>query len=282
LYWNKTMKTYMYLGLAALLSLTIGMSASFAQTMADPMVIYTGGKGGGYDAAAKNLVARMEQRGVTAVVENRAGSNDITLQACKNPNSGWIAQIDALYVREMTDGCSLIVLGDYGTEMAAIFFSEKSGLDDMDDLTANHTIFVDKLGSGSELFWKTAVSIEVEHGGSDEWIEANVITGDLRRATPMANRGKIHAIVLVRSLAKSGDFTKLLKQGWVLGQLWDKDINDLQYGTTSLYDPEKFELIVDGKRHRNWGYSVKSFIGTTEAVEMDNYDVFDAMLSALE
>jgi hypothetical protein len=70
----------------------------------------------------------------------------------------------------------------------------------------------------------------------------------------------------------------LLDQGWDLGELYDKDINDLKFGAKPLYKATKIKI---GK-NRGDGYVVPSFIGTTEAIERDRPDVFDALLGALE
>ena len=248
---------------------------------AEPLTIYTGGKGGGYDGKAREIAQRLAQRGYDVEVENRNGSDDITLQSCQNDVSMWISQIDAIYTREMKDGCYLPVVADYGSEVAAIFFWPSSRLDELSDLDDSHTVFVDKVGSGSELTWRTMVSIEQEHGRSDDWTTASVMTGDLRRATALANRGKLHAVLLVRK-TNSKDFERLLDAGWELGELYDKDINDLEYGTKALYEGVKVNLTAGGKAHRDYGYIVRSFIGTTETVELEHADLFDAMLGATE
>lgn len=255
----------------------IALVAAATCAVAEPVTIYTGGKGGGYDAAAQTMAARMAQRGYEVTVENRNGSDDITLQACRDENAVWIAQIDALYAREMKDGCFLPVVADYGTEVAALFFAPGSRMNDLGDLDGGKTIFVDKVGSGSELTWRTMVAIELEHGRGDDWTKAQTETSDLRRATAMANRGKVHAALLVRK-ESSADFQMLIDQGWELGDLSDKDINDLKYGSKPLYERTKVRI---GKAKDN-GYLVPSFIGTTEHIERDEIDLFDAILGAVE
>ncbi|MBU2867031.1 hypothetical protein [Pacificibacter marinus] len=255
----------------------VGLLLSASIATAEPLTIYAGGKGGGYDTAAVSIAARLNQRGIDAVVENRGGSDDITLQACRNPNSVWIAQIDALYTREFKDGCFLPVIAEYGDEVAVLMFAPGEKANELSDLNASHTVFVDKIGSGSELTWRTMVAIEKEHGKSNAWIEASLETSDLRRATALAGRGLVHAALLVRK-PNSPDITRLLDQGWDLGELYDKDINDLKFGAKPLYKATKIKI---GK-NRGDGYVVPSFIGTTEAIERDSPDVFDALLGALE
>lgn len=273
------MKKILFVALVSLVGLA-SLSVSMASA-SEPLTIYTGAKGGGYDKAAQQAAARLQQRGLEVIVENRNGSDDITLQSCQTDNSMWIAQIDALYQREMKDGCHLSVIADYGDEVAMIFFPPKSRSNSLDDLTAADKVFVSKVGSGSELTFRNMQAIEKEHGRGDDWSDAEVVTGDLRRLNALANRGKVSAAVLVM---KPGDsrVQKLLDTGWKLGYLYDKDINDLKFGDAPLYEAYKLNVTVGSKRHKNWGYVVKSFIGTTEYVELDNMDAFDAILSALE
>lgn len=270
-------KTKMLLGSAALMIGALLTGAAQAQDL----TIYAGAKGGGYDAQAKVIAQRLQQRGVNVQVENRNGSDDITLQACNDPSALWIAQIDALYTREMRDGCALPAVGDYGSEVAVILFPPKSRIDELDELTASSTVFVDRVGSGSELFWRTITAIEAEHGRGDAWSKATPLTGDLRRLQVLAKRGKVQAAVLVRK-EKSADLDKLLKAGWSLGYLKDKDINDLPYGEKPLYEGRKIRLEAGGKAHKGYGYTVESLIGTTETIEADHPQLFDAILGALE
>ncbi|MDE4297162.1 hypothetical protein PXK56_18415 [Phaeobacter gallaeciensis] len=271
------MKKFLF---AMVLSL-LGAASLATAGLAETVTIYTGTKGGGYDKQAQNIAARLAQRGMEAVVENRNGSDDITLQACQNDNSMWIAQIDALYKREMKDGCYLSVVADYGDEVAMLLFPPDSDLDDLDELDSSHKVFVAKVGSGSELSFKNMQAIEKEHGRSDEWSDAEAVTGDLRRLNALANRGKVNAAFLVMK-PTDNRIIKLLDTGWELGYLYDKDINDLKFGELPLYEAVKYETYKGSKTVKAWGYVVKSFIGTTEYVESDNMDAFDAMLSALE
>lgn len=262
--------------------LTIACAALFATSAAaQDLTIYTGTKGGGYDAQAKIIAKRLEQRGANVSIENRNGSDDITLQACSDPNALWIAQIDAIYTREMKDGCFLPAVGNYGTEVAVILFPPKSHDDELSDLDASSKVFVDKIGSGSELFWRTIVAIEGEHGRGDAWTQAEIVTGDTRRLSALASRGKVTAAVLVRKPG-AADLEKLFSAGWSLGWLKDKDINDLMYGDKPLYEGRKIRMKSGKKSHKGYAYDVVSLIGTTEAIEADNLDLFDQILGALE
>lgn len=253
-----------------------------AIAQADTVLFYTGGEGGGYDAAAVDIAQRLEQRGVEAEIVNRNGSDDITLQACRAEGpSMWIAQKDALWVREIQDGCQLVDLALYGSEYAMIFFPPGSSDNELSDLDAADTVLVDRVGSGSELTWRTMVGIEAEHGRGDEWSLAGTETSSPQRATSMASRGTIQAVFLVRTL-QSGDVAALISQGWELGEMYDRDINDLEWNGSPLYEAERVDIVLEGdRRGRDWAYVVPSFIGTTPAVERREADLFDAMLSAV-
>lgn len=250
---------------------------------AQDITFYTGGEGGGYDGKARDIAQRLDQRGQSVEIINRNGSDDITLQACNNPeNAAWIAQKDALWVREIQDGCTLVDVGIYGTEYAMIFFPPNSRNDELSHLSEGDSVLVDKVGSGSELTWRNMVSIEAEHGGSDAWSQANIVAESPKRATSMASRGTVQAVFLVRTL-QSKDVTALISQGWDLGYMYDRDINDLQWNGGPLYEAEKVAIIRDGSRKdRDWAYVIPSYIGTTEAVERNNPDLFDALLSAAQ
>lgn len=270
--------------ISALIIAALGAVASVAaaQDLPETITIYTGAEGGGYDARARVVAQRLEQRGVNVEIENMSGSDEITLAACRNDNSMWIAQKDALYVREIRDGCVLVDVGLYGDEVAAIFFPPDSRLDELSDLDSSHILLVDRLGSGTDLAWRTMVGIEQEHGRSNAWSEAQVDYGTIRRATSLATRGRIHAVMLVRR-PNSPDFNLLTQQGWELGEFYDRDINDLQYGTQPLYEAVDVDFTDEGgDRHRDDGYLIPSFIGTTEAIERNYPDLFDLMVGAVE
>lgn len=260
---------------AALLLALIPLQA-FAE-----VTIFTGQVGGGYDAKAQEISQRLAQRGIETEIDNRVGSDDITLQSCQTDESIWIAQIDALYNREMKDGCFLPVLADYGTENAMLLFAPGSKNSKLKHLGAADTVFIDKVGSGSELTWRTMVAIEKEQGKGDDWSEASVENGDIRRVTALANRGQLQAVFLVRK-TNSVDVSRLIEQGWTLGEMYDRQIDDVQYGTKPLYEGADIVVQANGRSHKAYSYAVPAFIGTTEAVERDNPDLYDALLGAFE
>jgi len=271
--------SYVVLAIMAFLFIFVMLIAASASDQA--ITIYTGKEGGGYAAKADEVRQRLEQRGVQATVEHKAGSDEITLASCQDEASIWIAQEDALYTREVRDGCLLVDVGVYGQEFAFLLFPPESRLSKLHNLGGEHTVFVDGLGSGSELFWRTIVGIELgDQGNKNEWANAQTETGDKRRIQSLAGRGLIDAVVLVRTPG-SQDIKRLLSQGWKLGEFRDKDIDDLSYNGQPLYQRERVRVSFDERTARNDVYEVMSFIGTTPAVERD-VELFDAILSALE
>jgi hypothetical protein len=257
------------------------LSATAFWAAAQDLTIYTGREGGGYDAKARELAQRLAQRQINASIENRNGSDDITLQACRNPQSLWIAQKDALWLREQNDGCYLVDLGLYGEEVAMLFFPPGTSKNELSDIDSSDKILVDRIGSGSELSWKTMVKIEKEFGRNNEWASATTVAEAVTRAQSLASRGEIDAVFLVRT-TNSKDFERLIEQGWRLGELYDRDINDLQYGSRPLYESREIELRFGGKDYLEYGYVIPSFIGTTEQVERSNPELFDTLLNALQ
>ncbi|NEN91186.1 MAG: hypothetical protein F6K48_20665 [Okeania sp. SIO3H1] len=243
----------------------------------------TGLPGGGYAANAKDGAARLEQRGHTVTIENRNGSDDITLAACQAAEDGslvvWEAQLDALYKREINDGCVLVEAATSKMEYAMLFFPPDSRNRKLSHLDESDVVLVGKVGSGAELTNRNMAEIEKEHGRGDDWSNAERATGDFRRATSMATRGTISAVMLVGTISNK-DAIRLIKAGWRFGELWDKDINDLKWGSRPLYNSTKITFVVDGKKHTNHVYEVPSLIGTTEAVEFDHTDLFDDIISA--
>jgi TRAP-type uncharacterized transport system substrate-binding protein len=265
--------------LASFLAAVTLFSTSY-WAFAQDLTIYAGVEGGGYDARAQDIAKRLSQRQIATTVVNRAGSDDITLQACRDPQSLWIAQKDALWLREQ-EGCYLVDLGVYGEEVAVILFPPGSRLTKLSHLEARHRVLVDRVGSGSELSWRTMVKIEREFGRSNSWSAATTVSEAVARAQSLAQRGEIDAVFLVRTTG-SPDLKRLLDQGWILGEMYDRDITDLKYGNRPLYESRRVEINdSNNRRFRNYAYVVPSFIGTTEQVERSNPQMFDELLRAL-
>ena len=241
---------------------------TMSSAKAEPLVFYTGAEGGGYHKKSVDLVNRMKQRGVDVVLQNRNGSDDITLQACQNPNSAWIAQHDAVWKREM-EGCTLMDVGVYGIEYAFLLFPPKSDLGKLRDLTASHTVLVDKVGSGSELTWDTMVKIEKDYDPDSSWLKASKDNSEIKLAVSRAARSEIDAVFMVRS-QNSDDIKRLVKSGWTVGEMWAEGVEEYQWGNNAMYPSHKLAFMVEGKKLNAWVFDVTTLIGTTYDVSQDN------------
>ena len=244
--------------------LAIAPYGAYAQDKASPVTIAAGMSGGGYDKFAKTMAQRMAQRGYDAVtVSNNNGSDAITLAACNAKADIWIAQVDAIYTRYQ-EGCVLTPVADYGTEYAIMLVPPKSNIDELSDMTADDAVAVDGIGSGTELFWKTIVSIENgDEGSKDEWAKAKPVESSPEMLNTMANFGDIQAALLVRKL-DNDQLDMLLNQGWKMVELWDKDINDREFNNLPLYESIEGTVNYTKGADENWVYAVRSFVGVSK------------------
>lgn len=266
------LKTYIMGAFLAVLG-----AASMAQEV--DLNIATGKKGGGYDKAAQTLAKQMTQRGYATTITNYNGSKEIALKVCSNQaNMGWM-QIDALYALEQ-EGCMLNVVANYGTEYAIMFVPAGSDVDELSDLDSKSTVIVDTTGSGSELWWDTVVGIEKgDDGSKDSWADAKVLRDTkFLQAFALAKKNGVSAVIMVAK-PDSDNAKRFLKAGWTTAELYDKDINDLQYNSGPLYESVEFDVgSYDVGIVKNWGYKVESFIAVNEYV-VDNSDLYDDLLN---
>ncbi len=238
--------------------------------LAEDLVIAAGKEGGGYHKKAEEIAVRLEQRGHDVEVVNYNGSDEITLAMCKGEAQIGIGQIDAVDARRL-EGCRLHPTADYGTELSFLLFppGTKKRQRKLHKLDESNFILVDTIGSGSDLFWRTIVRIEnSEDGNGSDWAKVSPVHEMPELATSLANFGEIDGLLLVR-LPSSPDIINLLDDGWRLGELYDKDINDYVFNNASLYEAQAIK--VKGKKTYGGGsgYKVKSFILTTAEVKSD-------------
>lgn len=262
-----------------LFSLAVLMGLMAASAWAEPLVIATGRDGGGYDRRAEDLVLRLQSRGIEAEVLNLSGSNAISLQVCNGSAEIGIMQIDAIWARRL-EGCNLTPIGPFSTTTEAAFLLVPPGsrIDELSDLGAGNTISVDRVDSGTELFWRTIVRIEKEHGQNDDWASAQTANVAPEGLNTQASFGTIDAAVLVRRPTDPA-IQDLLSLGWSIVEFWDRDINDLTFNNRPLYTPVRVDLqIRDGYRVRGWVYELQSFIAVKEGAFSG--EVFDSLVLA--
>ena len=265
----KTLLKYAALALA----LTAGAASA-------DVVVATGKSGGGYDKAAQTLSQRIAQRGIQNEVVNMNGADEISLAVCGDKAQIGYMQIDAFYARSK-DGCSLKAIANYGTEQAYILFPPKSSYGKLSDLSEKDTVLVDTVGSGSELFFRTIQRIEKEEGRGDAWSNASLNTDGLDIAPAAGEMGDVQAVVMVRK-PNSPDMARLLDLGWSLGELWDRNIDDLKFNGQSLYTSQKVQLLDGaGKKHRGYAYDVSSFV-VANASLIRNKEIFNKVVAAAQ
>lgn len=243
------------------------LATAFAVS-AEPLVIATGKQGGGYAKAAENWSVRLSQ-GSTAIeteLQYMNGSKEIAAALCGGRASLGLAQVDAMYAYQK-EGCKLVPVGVYGTEVAVLLFPPKSRLSKLSQLNETSRVGVDTIGSGTELFWSTITGIEKEHGKGDNWAKAEKVTQPVAMAHALGTAGNIDAQVLVRK-PNSPDITNLLELGWTVGYFWDKDIDDQKFVGAPLYESQKLTFEAT-RRQKNYVYAVNSFYLAAPQLERD-------------
>lgn len=254
-----------------------------ALAFAEPLSIAAGKPGGGYDRRAIQISQRLEQRGIDATIVNLNGSDEISLALCAGRADLGIMQIDAIYARSL-EGCQMKAIASYGSEVALLIFPPRSPHDELSDLGPSSAILVDTIGSGTDLFWRTIVKIENgENGSGDDWAQARAVNDQLALANASAEMGEVQAVLLVRK-PDSPDVQALLGQGWTLGELWDRNIDDLEFNGSSLYLSEELKVPTPGGKKiiREWGYIVRSFVSVQRAVADGDRNRFAAITAAAQ
>lgn len=227
----KATKTY-------LMAIALFAAAATTASAAD-YKIGTGRDGGGYDKRTDLFVQQVSD----FESANFAGSEDIARAVCTdNEIVLGIAQIDA--IKQMEDeGCSLETVGIYPAQEYAIYMYPDGGPSSLDKLDASNKVLVGEAGSGTALFWRTIVGIENgPDGNKSAWSTAGTEFAPYALANTRAVEGRLDAAILVTS-EDSKDIQMLLSQGWNVGELDDKDINDFQFRRSNLY--ERSSIVID-------------------------------------
>lgn len=225
-------------------------------------IIAVGQEGRGYETFGKKMVDRLDGK-LLAVTENYEGSDAISRAVCDGEAQVGIMQIDAIYARQK-EGCSLRVVGTYGTEYAYMLVPPKSKIDELHDLTAGQKVLVDTVGSGTDLFWNTIMSIETgPQGNKSNWSKATSVNDPVFLAPSMADLGQIDAVLIVGT-TKSKDVKELIDAGWKQAAIDDKDIDDEIFNGSSLYPRETAEIEGTGGWLRGnastKSYAIRSFV----------------------
>lgn len=277
------MRRFSFLSVLSSLCLGIAMASFLSVPVsAEALTIATGKAGGGYDRRAIQIEQRLEQRGIEAQILNLNGSDEISLAVCAGRAGLGIMQIDAIYARSL-EGCQMKAVASYGAEVALLLFPPRAKHDELSDLGPGSAVLVDTIGSGTDLFWRTIVRIETgEHGSGDDWAQARAVNDPLELANASAEMGEIHAVLLVRK-PDSPDVQSLLGQGWTVGELWDRNLDDLEFNGGKLYLAQKLTIPTPGgKTVKAWGYTVRSFIAVPRAVADGDRQRFASITAAAQ
>lgn len=259
---------------------TAAIILAAATANAETINIAVGQEGRGYEARGKEIASRLSQRDIDAATVNYEGSDDISLAVCAGDAQVGIMQIDAIYARS-NEGCKLQVLATYGNEHAIILFPEGGKYDDFGGLDKNARVLVDTYGSGTDLFWRTIVRIEAEHGNGSSWSEAQPVNGFTFMADAMASAGEIDAVILVGN-PNSQEVHDLMNAGWDFEDMSDKDINDQLFNGKPLYEREKVTVDLPGMWNSDTeqAYVVPSFIVANSEWMMQDRRLFQDVARA--
>lgn len=242
--------------------------------LAEPVTVGAGKAGRGYDKWAQDIASAFTQRGAPATVVNFTGSDEITLGICSDKVDFAPAQQDAAYQRAM-EGCELLPLWTYNSEEYMwLLVPPKSDIDELEDLTSSSKVATDLAGSGSDFTLRQLRRIEQgEEGSKDEWSKMQIDNRSLKSAMGLGAGGKLDAVFLVGSSA-SADLGFFIKNGWTAVEVYDKDINDLEFNGEPLYEGGD----VGVTNYKVWTYQVKTFIYGKE-LPAETQEVFESVMS---
>lgn len=254
-----------------LIAATAALALTGMAAAADTMNIAVGQEGRGYEAFGKQIVTRLGDR-IPSQTVNYEGSDDISRAVCDEDAQVGIMQIDAIYTRSK-EGCRMRIVGSYGEEYVYMLVPEGSSIDELHDMDETSRILVDTIGSGTDLFWHTAVSIETgEHGNKSTWSKAQPVNDPIFIADAMASAGEIDAVLMVTT-PNSTELKELIDSGWTLVKFKDKDIDDEQFNGDSLYPRDSAEIAgTSGWFSGNTSeksYVVRSFVVLSDETSRD-------------
>lgn len=260
------------IGLGTLVSAQALTAAAFA--------IAVGQEGRGYERRGLEIAQLLAERDVTAEVVNYAGSDAISRAVCAGDAQVGIMQEDAIYTRGLAD-CEMEVVAVYGEEMAFMLVPPDSDIDGLSDLTGESKVLTDQEGSGTDLFWHTILQIEETYGSGNAWTGATQVYGGTARAAALAEANRIDAVILVGN-PQSEEVMDLVAKGWELGDIRDKDINDLEVNGDTLYEVEEINIDPPGwfDGQSGSGYEVESFIMANMDWMRENAEAFNDLVAA--
>lgn len=254
-------------------------AASISTTDATEVRLGAAKEGGGYDKAMRNLARILKDNDIVPVVTNFDGSEDIATALCAGKIDFAPLQIDA-YRNAGERGCQLDPVGVYGSEITHLFFPKGSDKDELHDLGKGDAILIGKIGSGSALTFETMVSIEKgEHGNKSDWSNVTLVHKDHTRADAAVAADGVDAVFLVSTMTHP-TLKKLMKSGWEMGDVDDKDINDLEFNGASLYT--QVDTSYEGYWTDRDTYEVRTLYAATMDFASDNPEAFNVITRVMD
>ncbi len=210
----------------------VTMSLFAAQTLAENVVITTGGRGGSYFQTGERLAAVLEEYDYETEVQRSRGSVENIERIANNEAAIGFTQLDALawWMNRNpapADNKRIKVLGNLFPECVYIAVNKKGPIGDEDDLQSDKgKIAVQKRGSGSAVTWE--YMRELEPGYAKSQI---LFKGGMQLLVQLADNpdGDINAFMWVsnpQNLDQRFLKTVLNNENLELIDVDDKDLND--------------------------------------------------------
>lgn len=213
------------------------LSLFTAPVMAADVTLCAGTPGRNYDSVMKGIASQLQTQGHNVNILNLGGSEDILNALDSGKCSYGPAQKDVHYnMSKKNAGLSGSVtpIALLYNEVMTMFCSADSGIDELSDVNSDTKVIIDKIGSGSALTWETMVAIEKEFGNGSSWINASVEYSPLDEAMATISLGNADCAFGVGAVP-SNWAKQLEENGATLAWIYDKDLNDLMVGKSSLY-----------------------------------------------
>ena len=231
------MRKYGFMGLVTLsLASMACVSPSNAQTAGD-ITLCSGSPGRNYDSVMRGIGQELTNRGYNVTIKNLGGSEDIIRNLENGSCSYGPAQKDIHYKMAIDDAQinqSVTPIALLYHEAMTMFCSSDSNIDELSDITGDTTVIVDSIGSGSSLTWENMVDVETKYGNKSDWINAKTSFTPLDEATAALSLGQADCAFGVGAVPSNWAL-ELQKAGMTVAWVYDKDLNDLMVGKSSLY-----------------------------------------------
>ncbi len=227
----------LFSALIAVSLMALGGFVSVAR--ADNVALCAGRAGGGYDSLIKSVGNQLRAQGHTVTIINLPGS-EATLNALRDGLCAYGPAQGDIYYRMTKEDPSVATAITPSVllynEVMTLMCSKASGVDELSDLTDKHVVIGDAFGSGSAMTWENLAAIEKEYGNGSSWIKARADNTPLDEALAAISVGQAQCAFGMGKVPI--DWAREMEEkGFTLSYVYDKDINDLEFNGSSLYNP---------------------------------------------